>query len=144
VTNIEPAVLEGKAVRIFYSLRWQIELVFKTWKSYNGLSTLRGKRPERIECFIYGRLIMLTIIALLSGGVRRHLWNTKKREASFMKIVRHFQVKASKVLLLITNSLSFCDFIFTEFLEACRLCPIESRKRLSTAQKIRMISDVLP
>ena len=87
---------------------------------------------------------MLTIIAFLSGGVRRHLWNTKKREASFMKIVRHFQVKASKVLLLITDSLSFCDFLFTEFLEACRLCPMESRKRLSTAQKIRMISDVLP
>ena len=79
------------------------------------------------------------------GGVRRHLWNTKNREVSFMKVVRHFQVKASKALdkSLITNSSSFADFMFTEFLDACRLCPMELRKRPSTSQKIRMISDVL-
>ena len=79
----------------------------------------------------------------MSGGIRRHLWNTKNREASFMKVVRHFQAKASKALSLITDSSSFADFMFTEFLDACRLCPIELRKRPSTSQKIRMISDVL-
>ena len=92
---------------------------------------------------MYGRLILLTIMAFLSGGIRRHLWNTKKREASFMKIIRHFQVKASKALSKITDSLLFSDFLFTEFLEACRLCPMELRKRLSTAQKIRMIGNAL-
>jgi hypothetical protein len=143
VTNIESEMLAGSSVRILYSLRWQIELVFKLWKSYNGLADIKGVRPERIECFTYGRLIMLTIMAFLSGGVRRHLWNTKNREVSFMKVVRHFQVKASKALSLITDSSSFADFMFTEFLDACRLCPMELRKRPSTSQKIRMISDVL-
>jgi Transposase DDE domain len=143
ITNIESEILDSRFVRLLYSLRWQIELVFKSWKSYNGLTEIKGNRPERIECFIYGRLILLTIMAFLSGGIRRHLWNTKKREASFMKIIRHFQVKASKALSKITDSLLFGDFLFTEFLEACRLCPMELRKRLSTAQKIRMIGNAL-
>jgi len=143
VTNIESEILNGRFARLLYSLRWQIELVFKSWKSYNGLTEIKGKRPERIECFMYGRLILLTIMAFMSNGIRRHLWNTKKREASFMKIIRHFQVKASKALSKITNSLSFADFMFTEFLDACRLCPMELRKRPSTLQKIRMIGNVL-
>jgi len=104
---------------------------------------IKGVRPERVECFTYGRLIMLTIMAFMSGGIRRHIWNTKRREVSFMKVVRHFQVKASKALSLITDSSSFADFMFTEFLDACRLCLMELRKRPSTSQKIRMISDVL-
>jgi len=143
VTNIESEILPSSSLRILYSLRWQIELVFKSWKSYNGLTEIKGKRTERIECFVYGRLILLTIMAFMSGSIRRHLWNTRKREASFMKIIRHFQVKASKLLSLVTDSLSFGDLLRTEFLEACRLCPMELRKRLSTLQKIRMISDVL-
>ena len=87
----------GFVQRILYSLRWQIELVFKSWKSYNGLSEVKDKRSERIECFIYGRLIMLTLMFFMSGGIRRHLWNTKNRESSFMKVIRHFQVKASNI-----------------------------------------------
>ena len=129
ITNVEAERLKAESVSLLYSLRWQIELVFKSWKSYHGLTQVRGKRPERIECFIYGRLIMMVIVAFLSGSIRRYLWNTKKREISFLKVVRHFQVKAYKALTL---------FLLTEFLEACRLCMMDLRKRLSTAQKLRM------
>ena len=65
------------------------------------MSDIKGVRFERVECFTYGRLIMLSLMAFMSGGIRCHLWNTKKREVSFMKVVRHFQVKASKALSLI-------------------------------------------
>ena len=71
---------------------YTIELVFKSWKSYHGLTQVRGKRPERIECFIYGRLIMMVIVAFLSGSIRRYLWNTKKREISFLKYAEHSSV----------------------------------------------------
>lgn len=144
ITNISSEILPSSSVRTLYSLRWQIELVFKTWKSYNGLTNLRGSRSERIECFMYGRLILLTIMSFLSAEIHRYLWSIRKREASFMKILRHFQVKSSKALSLLKDSLSFSKFLWKEFLEAVRLCPMELRKRLSTLQKIRMISHVIP
>ena len=143
ITNVEEERLKAESVRLLYSLRWQIELVFKSWKSYHGLTEVKGERPERIECFIYGRLIMMVIMAFLFGSVRRHLWDTRKREASFLKVIRHFQVKAGKALSLMTDPAAFAMFLLTEFLEACRLCMMDLRKRLSTAQKLRIASTYL-
>jgi hypothetical protein len=139
ITNVEKTILETKSVGLVHKVRWYVELVFKSWKSYHGLTQVRGKRKERIECFIYGRLIMMTIMAFLNGSVKRHLWNAKRREASFLKVVRHFQVKAHRFLCLLTDPIRLARFLWDEFLEACRLCKMDIRKRLSTAQKLRNI-----
>jgi hypothetical protein len=139
ITNVEETILETKSVGLVHKVRWYVELVFKSWKSYHGLTQVRGKRKERIECFIYGRLIMMTIMAFLNGCVKRNLWNTRRREASFLKVVRHFQVKAHRFLCLMTDPIRLARFLWDEFLEACRLCKMDIRKRLSTAQKLRNI-----
>jgi hypothetical protein len=139
ITNVEKTILEAKSVGLVYKVRWYIELVFKSWKSYHGLTQVRGERKERIECFIYGRLIMMAIMAFLNGSIKRHLWNTKRREVSFLKVVRHFQVKAHRFLCLLTDPVGLARFLLDEFLEACRLCKMDIRKRLSTAQKLRNI-----
>jgi hypothetical protein len=138
ITNAEREKLPTGVVSLMYRLRWYIELVFKSWKSYHGLAEVRGEREERIECFIYGRLIMIVIMTFLFGSIRRHLWDTRGREASLLKVVRHFQTKAYKALSVIMDSESLASFLFTEFLEACRLCMMDSRKRPTTAQKLRM------
>jgi len=139
ITNIEKTILETESVGLVHKVRWYVELVFKSWKSYHGLTQVRGERKERIECFIYGRLIMMTIMAFLNGSVKRHLWNTERREASFLKVVRHFQVKAHRFLCLLTDPIGLARFLLDEFLEACRLCKMDIRKRLSTAEKLRNI-----
>ena len=63
ITSAGKELLPAASVSIVYGTRWQIELVFKAWKSYHGLTELKGKRQARIECFIYGRLIMMVIMA---------------------------------------------------------------------------------
>ncbi len=138
ITNAEREKLPAEVISLVYRLRWYVELVFKSWKSYHGLAEVRGEREERIECFIYGRLIMIVIMTFLFGSIRRHLWATRGREASLLKVVRHFQTKAYKALSVIMDSESLASFLFTEFLEACRLCMMDSRKRLTTDQKLRM------
>lgn len=144
ITNAGKEILKTESVSLVYSIRWQIELVFKAWKSYHGLEELKGERSERIECFIYGRLIMMTLMAFLSGSIRRYLWRTRKRELSFLKAVRHFKLKAYRALSFIGDPVSLARFLKDEFLEACRLCMMDSRKRLSTAGKIRMTDAFSP
>lgn len=139
ITNIEKTILETQSVGLVYKVRWYIELVFKSWKSYHGLTQISGKRKERIECFIYGRLIMMAIMAFLNGSVKRHLWSTRRRETSFLKLVRHFQVKAQKFLRLMMDPVSLACFLMDEFFEASRLCKMNIRKRLSTNQMLRRI-----
>ena len=139
ITNIDKSILDTESVGLVYKVRWYVELVFKSWKSYHGLTQVRGKRKERIECFIYGRLIIMTIMAFLNSSVKRYLWNTERKEVSFLKVVRHFQVKAYKFLCLLTDPIGLARFLWDEFLEACRLCKMDTRKRPSTAQKLRNI-----
>jgi len=53
VTSVPPALLTWKEVVVMYRSRWQIELMFKLWKSHNQLATDRETRPavERMALF---------------------------------------------------------------------------------------------
>jgi hypothetical protein len=57
VTNA-PAALDWRAVVVLYRARWQIELLFKLWKSHNGLARCRAGAPalERLA-FFYAKLL---------------------------------------------------------------------------------------
>jgi hypothetical protein len=62
VTDCEPERLTWKAIVILYRARWQIELMFKIWKSLIGLTTHRpgASAPERLS-LIYAKLIAAVV-----------------------------------------------------------------------------------
>jgi hypothetical protein len=138
ITNIEKEKIVAKDIILLYKIRWQVEIVFKSWKSYHGLEHLEGKRKSRIECFMYGRLIMIVIMCFLFNTIHRNVWNTQCREASLLKVIKHFQVKGIKILSLLLAPVNLAKFLFEEFLGACRHCLMDVRKRLTTAQKVRL------
>jgi hypothetical protein len=79
VTDCGPERLTWKAVVILYRVRWQIELMFKVWKSINGLSAHRpeAKAAERL-CLIYAKLIAALaqhwiVVSATWGNGRRSL-----------------------------------------------------------------------
>ena len=59
-------------------------------------------------------------------------------------VVKHFRVKAQDILPLLRFPKAFAEFLADEFAEACRLCLMSVRKRLSTAQKVRMQGQAVP
>jgi hypothetical protein len=58
VTNCAAEALTWQAVVVLYRARWQIELLFKLWKSHNGLARGRAGAPalERLAVF-YAKLL---------------------------------------------------------------------------------------
>lgn len=44
-----------------YRLRWQIELIFKTWKSTYRINQFKRTKPERIKCEIYASLLLILL-----------------------------------------------------------------------------------
>ena len=50
VTNVASHVFPASIVPSIYSLRWQIELVFKAIKSHLGFELIAGKREARVCC----------------------------------------------------------------------------------------------
>ncbi len=61
VTNVPARLLSVFELRIVLRLRWQIELVFKVWKSQGQVDESRSHKPYRILCEVYAKLLALLI-----------------------------------------------------------------------------------
>lgn len=56
VTNLPPA-WSADDLWVLYGVRWQIEIVFKVWKSQLGLAQLGPWRPARVMAQFYAHLV---------------------------------------------------------------------------------------
>jgi len=66
VTNLPTGDFPIEHLIVIYKVRWQIELVFKTWKSLLKINVIKTARKYRVECEVYGKLIMAIMITVLS------------------------------------------------------------------------------
>jgi len=62
ITNVPIEIWKLEVIGTIYRIRWQIELIFKCWKSKLEIHYLKGINPERIKCLIYAKLILILLI----------------------------------------------------------------------------------
>jgi hypothetical protein len=87
ITNVRLAVWAPEVVATVYRIRWQIELLFKQWKSLLHLHVLKGTRPERIKCLLYGRLITITMLMQVCAYAAWYAATVLRRAISFPKLI---------------------------------------------------------
>ena len=85
ITNIPLEYVSKEAIHEFYSLRWQIEIIFKTWKSIFRIHSNTNVKKERLECHIYGKLIALLLSSTVMFQMRQVLLIKKQKELSEWK-----------------------------------------------------------
>ena len=61
ITNAPADWLTPEQVLLVYRIRWQVELIFKVWKSQAKIEHVGTYRPERVLCQLYARLIALVL-----------------------------------------------------------------------------------
>jgi hypothetical protein len=61
ITNEDKTILPFEKIRKTYYLRWQIELVFKTWKSFFEINKVKKVRKERLECQLLAKLLWILL-----------------------------------------------------------------------------------
>ena len=54
ITNTSPEEVSTNDVHALYSLRWQIEILFKIWKSFFEIDACKTIKKERLEYHLYG------------------------------------------------------------------------------------------
>lgn len=106
VTNAPETMLPAERVRPFYSLRWQIELLFKQMKSVLCINYSNTGKEYRLRCEIYGKLIIAIFIQRIHAFHNTRLWNRTRRELSLEKLYKRIQERAGVLLLLILHSVS--------------------------------------
>jgi hypothetical protein len=137
ITNVPATVWPPKTVGIAYVLRWQVELVFRAWKSGLHLATVTTTTKHSTLCYLYGRMLLILLTSALSSPLRVVVWQ-QRRELSLFKLARHFQANADHWLQCLFHSppqlLSFLSRLCTT---AERLVRKAVRKRRTTAQRLR-------
>ena len=84
ITNIEAYQLTPKQICVIVGIRWQIELMFKGFKSIGKLQDSTSEKPYRILSEIYAKLIAVLIQhAIMLGAGYRHI------QQSFIKTAKY-------------------------------------------------------
>jgi len=91
VTNVPAAMLTDDQVMTLYRVRWQVELVFKLWKSYAGLAHIAGRRKPRVLTELYAKLVGLVLTHFLLAPLRGQQWTAAPREVSRVQVRQIFQ-----------------------------------------------------
>jgi hypothetical protein len=107
VTNVEKEVLNTRNVGYLYSLRWQIELVFKSWKSTFNIAKVKTYKKERFECQIYARLLLIIISWKLFSILNKTIVLANKMEVpltlSYYKFNKLIYSRLESFMLAIIN-----------------------------------------
>ncbi|MBM4464249.1 MAG: IS4 family transposase [Chloroflexi bacterium] len=91
VTSVPTHMLSIQQVALLYGVRWQVELVFKLWKSYCGLKRVAGLRRERVLVELYAKMIGIVLTHFLIAPLRMPQGSQANREISPMKVRKTFR-----------------------------------------------------
>lgn len=61
ITNASDEQISKEALCELYKFRWQIELLFKVWKSIWKIHEIKKVNVFRFQCYIYARLLIITM-----------------------------------------------------------------------------------
>jgi hypothetical protein len=148
ITNADMKILPGEMLRTFYRLRWNVELIFKSWKSVLGMhKTNVRKNHHRLKCELYGKLILATIVHRIHHHLNSYMWNSSKRELSLDKLWKYIQARIGTFhKQMLRGAVVFTAYVNSLLGSIMVICEKNHQnKRKSSLQLIdEMIGDMQP
>jgi Transposase DDE domain. len=78
ITNAPEELLPIEQVFLAYRLRWQIELIFKCWKSLYKIHWGRNMKQNRYLCMLYAKLLLIVINLQITSGLQLDIYKIGK------------------------------------------------------------------
>jgi hypothetical protein len=85
ITNAPKEMLPDEVVSALYRMRWQIELIFKIWKSVIGIHHTRKMKYKRWLCLLHFKLLLMIVNWNIIMTQRNHLYRRKGKLLSLNK-----------------------------------------------------------
>lgn len=83
ITNIPKEWLKTQEIRTTYSLRWQIELIFKVWKSQANINKVKTMKIQRFQCQLLARFLWILLHWKMLRVIQH--WITKHTKTKYFK-----------------------------------------------------------
>lgn len=138
LTNLPAESFDAATIHTLYRVRWQIELLFKLWKSHHHLARHRSDDPVKQLVELSARLLAVLVQhwLLLATG-----WQEPR--LSFMKAARCVRDRVAGLLETLTDgpALAAALGVVSRHVVRCQLTP--RRKKPNTVQTLQSIPTTL-
>lgn len=94
ITNIDANTMKAQEAYNLYKIRWQIEWMFKIWKSILNIDTVRKMKTVRLKCYLYSKLIWVLLCWEITGVAELHTWHEYHTLISPYKCLAILKTKA--------------------------------------------------
>lgn len=101
ITNVEEEKMPKEAITSFYRLRWQIELMFKVWKSNYQIDQTRSMKYERYMCLLYARLLLVMVHWDIIRALKVEQYQKEGKLLSVMKCFQTLRISSTKIKAMI-------------------------------------------
>ena len=111
ITNVPAQWLSSVQVKDAYTLRWQIELVFKVWKSQAQINKVKAMKIERFQCQLIAKLLWLLLHWQALRAVQQVV-NTKCSIWKFYKVASRLSRLLRQAIVNKKSIQTWIDLIF--------------------------------
>ncbi len=137
VTNTNAEQVSTQNIWDFYRLRWQIELVFKIWKSFCKIDKVKKVQIYRLQCYIYSKLIFI----LLGWQILWRVAALMKEQGKELSMMKAFKTLVGTKFnhmrqVFIKKNTKIDEFLMEFFQISIKKHLLEKRKKKPTSQQI--------
>lgn len=130
ITSASEELIDIETAWKAYTLRWQIELGFKVWKSLWKIDKVKKVKKERLECYIWAKLFVIVLslhLLWITHGMMRSLYG---QSLSFYKATKTliYSLQSRLKLALMGGSASTVQFL-VGFLDLSRRRHLLEKKK---------------
>ena len=112
ITNVPEEDLPVENIYELYKTRWQIELIFKTWKSIMGINNIHPMKYHRLMCLLYTKFILFLVNSQVAGLFAKKMYDQKQKLLSINKSLKTLQIYFCKTREILTvHRMPLTDYI---------------------------------
>jgi hypothetical protein len=139
ITNLPEEMINSDQVSRIYKSRWQIELLFKLYKSYVNIDKFKTSKPARLLCEFYAKLCFIAIF----HGLLSCIEVNPRTEISLPKAILELQRRARELFFTVSMKVNkITNFLKKMFLSWEKFCikDIGRKNRISTLTSIKLLT----
>lgn len=106
LTNIPPTWFSAETVMQIYGIRWQIEIMFKVWKSIFKIGDIGKMTANRVLCILYGRLIWILLQMKIFRVFKKNVYGVSRKEISELRAFKQMNEYKSEFKTAITSGVT--------------------------------------